>query len=1062
MSDTGDTGNAGVAAWLRELGLERYAAGFAANDVDWETLSRLTADDLHNLGVASVGHRRILLDAIAALGRAPAEPVASRAERRQLTVLFADLVGATQLSTELDPEDLRSVYRLYQAACAQSIELFGGHIAQLLGDGVVAYFGHPRAHEDDAERAARAGLDLVRRVEAIRSPRDTPLLARVGIATGVVVVGDVIETTLGEEQPVVGETPNLAARLQAMAPPGGVVLGERTRRLIRGGLELVELGTHEFKGFAGPVQVWQVAGERRGGGPGSEEPLVGRRRELAALRRSWQLATQGHGQGVVVEGQPGIGKSRLIRALVREVRTGSSTVLCYFCSPYHTTHSLYPLVSQLEQAAGIERDDPAEVRRDKLQALLGPGSGAPGGPVETLGPLFGLETSPAITPQLLKTRMFETLLATLGELCSTSPVLVVVEDLHWSDSTTAELLEGILGWCREQPMLLVAAQRPDTTLDWFSGEHVSRFALEPLAREDCTDIVEGLAGQPIPAGTLESILDNADGVPLFVEELTKNVLEGRGESGSERVPATLEDALAERLDRLGAARWLAQVASVAGRQVTHALLAAVARIDTAAFQEQVERLVGAGLLLPDGEVGEATYRFKHALVQQAAYGMLLRDERAALHARVVEVLEETDPAAVERTPELLARHCAAAGLTGKAVAYWRAAGDRAMGQSADAEAIAGYREALGLLATLEPQEDTYRLEIELLTALGVPLLAIRGVASPEPEAVYVRARQLATEISAGRALFPATWGLAVVYSGRGEMQRAAELADELLAIAANAGDPELELEAHHAAWVYDFFLGRLPEAADHVAAGRRAAEGVELDEHALLYGGHDPRLCARNFEALLSWLDGREAAAAEFGDETFELALGSRHLHTRAHCVAWGAIADQLGGRVDAVVRRIDVLKALADEHGFTEFSGEARVLGGWALAMRGERVRALVEIGEGIALREAAGMHHLMPYLLGVSALVHILAGRPGEAGEQLATALRIAAQTGERWYEPELHRLRAEALRDTVGTSHAEIVRAAAAAHELARTQRSHAFERRSTALLGELNPQDLSRRS
>nr|MBA2476819.1 AAA family ATPase [Actinomycetota bacterium] len=981
MGDAGDSGTTGVAAWLRELGLERYAAAFAANDIDWETLPRLAARDLHDVGVESIGHRRILLDAIAELDRAPARPVASRAERRQLTVLFADLVGATQLSTELDPEDLRAVYRLYQDACAQSIERFGGHVAQLLGDGVVAYFGHPRAHEDDAERAARAGLELVRSVQAMHSPRGTPLLARVGIATGVVVVGDVIETRLGEERPVVGETPNLAARLQAIAPPGGVVLGARTRRLIRGRLELVELGAHEFKGFAQPIEVWQVAGERRGGGPGSQEPLVDRRRELATLRRRWHLATQGDAQGVMLEGPPGIGKSRLIRALVGEVGTGPSTVLRYFCSPYHTTNSLYPVAAQLEHAAGIERDEPAHVRRDKLEALLGPGSGAPGGRGDTLGPLIGLETSAAITPQLLKTRLFEALFATLGELCSSSPVLVVVEDVHWSDSTTAELLEGILGSFREQPLLLVATQRPEATLGLLGGEDVSRLALEPLDREDCAEIVEGLAGQPISAETLESILDNADGVPLFVEELAKNLLERSGESGSERVPATLEDALTERLDRLGDARWLAQVASVAGRQVTLGLLAAVARTDPGLFQEQVEQLVGAGLLLPREESGEATYRFKHALVQQAAYGMLLRDERADLHARVVEVLEQTDRAAVERTPELLARHCAAAGLTEKAVAYWRAAGDRAMRQSADAEAIASYREALGLLATLEPEDDTYRLEIDLLTALGVPLLAIHGVASPEPEAVYLRARQLATEIGAGRELFPVLWGLAVVSSGRGEMRRAAETADELLAIAASEGDRELELEAHHAAWVYDFFLGRLPEAADHVAAGQRAAQGVEVDEHALLYGGHDPRLCARNFEALLARLDGREAVAAELGDETFELALASRHLHTRAHCVAWGAIADQLGGRVDAVVRRIDVLKALADEHGFTEFSGEARVLGGWALAMRGDPVRALAEIGEGIALREAAGMQHLMPYLLGVSASVHILAGEPGAA---------------------------------------------------------------------------------
>lgn len=1060
----GDSNKASVAAWLHELGLGRYAASFAANDIDWEALPRLTTEDLRALGVASIGHRRILLEAIGMLGRQVAEPDTSRAQRRQLTVLFADLVGATQLSTELDPEDLRAVYQLYQAACVESVERFGGHVAQLLGDGVVAYFGHPSAHEDDAERAARAGLDLVRRVGVVRSPAVAPLQTRVGIATGVVVVGDVIATGLGEEQPVVGETPNLAARLQALALPGAVVVGERTRRLIRGGLELVELGRHELKGFAEPVQVWQVVGEGRGRGAAAEEPLVDRRRELARLRQSWRRAVGGEGRGVVIEGPPGIGKSRLIRALAQEARAAPGTVLRYFCSPYHAINSLYPVVSQLEHAAGIERNDPAALRRGKLEALLGSGSGATEGPVEALGPLFGLETATAISPQLRKARMFDSLLAALGRLCSSSPVLVVVEDVHWIDPTSRELLENLLGRVRELPLLLVITQRANAAHGRFHDGHVSQWALEPLARPDCTELIEVLAGQAIPARTLETILDNADGVPLFVEELTKNVVERGRMDASERVPATLEDALAERLDRLGDARWLAQVASVVGRQMTHEVLAAVAQTGGRAFESQVRRLVGAELLHQVEEAGEVTYRFRHALVQQAAYGMLLRDERAALHARVVEILEATDPVAVERTPELLARHSAAAGLAEKAVHYWRAAGDRAMVQSAEVESIASYREALGVLATLEPSPEVNRLEVELLTALGVPLLAIHGVASPEPEAVYLRARRLATEIGAGRELFPILWGLAVVYSGRGEMQHAAEIASELLAIAADQDNRELELEAHHAAWVYDFFLGQLPEATAHVAAGRRAAEGVKLDEHTFLYGGHDARLCARNFQALLAWLGGHDAAAAELGDETFELALDSPHLHTRAHCVAWGAITDQLGGRVDEVMRRIDVVKALADGHGFTEFSAEARVLSGWALAMRGDLERARHEVTDGLARREAAGMQHLMPYLLGVSAWVHVLGGQIGLASGQVEAALRIAARTGERWYEPELLRLQAELLRRGGVTPLAEVLQVAARARDLARAQRSRAFEARSTALLAELrlSSPDLSRHS
>ena len=1045
-------------SFLRSLGLERYADAFATNDVDVRTLQHLTGDDLRELGVTSVGHRRLLLDAIAGLAASRAsEPATaqSQAQRRQLTVLFSDLVGATQLSTGLDPEDLRVVYRRYQAACREAIEQFDGHVAQLLGDGVVAYFGYPHAHEALAERAARAGLELVRRVGSLDAPSGARLSARVGIATGVVVVGDMVATQLREEQPVVGETPNLAARLQSMAPPGGVVLGERTRRLLRGALELVDLGAHELKGFAAPVRIWQVVGEADRREPSSGAQLVDRRRELASLRRMWRFSKEGEGKVVAIEGPAGIGKSRLLRALIDEVRTAPSTVLRYFCSPFHTTSSLYPVRAQLEHAARISRGDDLDLRAEKLATLLGAGSTDH---AESFGPLVGLDSPAGLAPQLLKKRMLVALVEALERLSDRTPVLVVVENVHWLDPTTAELLERVVDSCAGRSVLLVLTHRPETELPWLHASHVASLSLGPLARGDCLSLVALHAVDAVPETMQETILANADGIPLFLEELTRSVVERRAQGGhgrdeSLRVPETLEDSLLERLDRLGEARHLAQVAAVIGRESSQGFLRELAELEVDVFDEQLLRLDRSGMLVRRDGVGGAVYRFSHALVQQAAYGTLLRERRVELHARVVDMLERTDEEAVERTPELLARHCSAAGLIDKAVDYWQAAGDRAMDQSAEVEAIASYREALGLLAAQAPDERGRRREVELLTSLGVPLLAIHGVASTEPEAVYRRARELANEVGARRELFPTLWGLAVVYSGRGEMERAAGLAAELGAIAATEADPELVLEAHHGAWVYDFFLGRLAAAAAHVAAGRRVAAGLELDRHALLYGGHDPTLCARNFEALLAWLDGRETEAAALGDETLELALRSHHLHTRVHCLAWGAIADQLGGRVDVVERRLGGLRTLADEHGFTEFVAEALVLGGWARVVRGEREQGLLELDEGLALREESGAQHLMPYLLGVCAHAHELAGDPGGALARLDTALRLVEATGERWYEPELHRARAAALRGLGSGSPADVEAAASRAYELAREQRSRTFERRAAGLLQEL---------
>ena len=718
-----------VADWLQKLGLGQYAQRFSENDIDVSVLPHLTDADLEKIGV-SLGHRRKILAAIAELPGASqskhetvrgAEPkIQDTAERRQVTVMFSDLVGSTALSARMDPEDLREVISGYQKCVAQTVQRYGGFVAKYMGDGVLIYFGYPQAHEDDAERAVRTGLELVAAVTALKT--HAALQTRVGIATGLVVVGDLIGSGASQEQAIVGETPNLAARLQGVAKPNSVVIAESTRKLLGNLFELEDLAVQDLKGIAGPVRAWaalrqaSVEGRFEAFHASGLTELVGRVEELELLLRRWSKAKTGEGEVVLLSGEAGIGKSRLTAALLERIASEPHTRLRYFCSPQHTDSAFYPIIGQMERAAGLQRDDASLAKLDKLDALVAQTSTSKED-VALFAELLSLPNDGRyptldLTPQQRRQKTLQALTAQLSSLAGQQPVLMIFEDVHWIDPTSLEALKKSVDQIKALSALLIVTFRPEFIAPWEGQSQITGIILNRLKERDAAAIVASLAGnKELPADVLSEIVERTDGVPLFVEEMTKAVLEAESESDARKttaavpsssaaVPASLHASLMARLDRLGPAKEVAQIGAVIGREFSHALLAAVVSEPEADLLSTLERLTAAGLLLRQGVPPHAIYLFKHALIQDAAYGTLLRGPRRALHARIAETLESQFPDIAQTQPELVARHCTDAGLIEKAAGLWGKAGQRSLERSALVEAVAHFERALGQIATL--------------------------------------------------------------------------------------------------------------------------------------------------------------------------------------------------------------------------------------------------------------------------------------------------------------------------------------------------------------------------
>jgi class 3 adenylate cyclase/predicted ATPase len=1027
-----------LGSWLRGIGLERYEQTLRDNAIDAGVLHDLTDGDLRELGIP-IGARIKLLRAIVALD-AGAETIAAvaspgprvdAAERRQVTVMFADLVGWTALSARMDPEDLVELISGYQRCAAETIRRGDGFVARCMGDGVLAYFGYPRAHEDDAERAVRTGLALVEAVAQIETAATPSLRVRVGIATGLVVVGDSIESGDAQERGIFGETPNLAARLRDIADPNMVVLADSTRRLLGDLFELQDLGTKHLKGIAGSARAFAalrestVASRFEALHASDLSALVGREEESELLLRRWSRARAGEGQVVLLSGEPGIGKSRLTAALLQRLAPEPYARLRYFCSPQHTESALHPIIDQMQRVAGLARDDPPRAKLDKLDAMLAATSTS----TEDAALLAGLLSLadegryPALdlAPQLRRQRTLAALVSQVEALSRGTPVLMIFEDAHWTDPTSLELLGMVVDGVQSLRAMMIVTFRPDFKPPWVGRPHVTVLTISRLPRREVGAIIDRIAGNKhLPEGVRQDIIERADGVPLFVEEMTKAVLEAEGEGEARRsaaaVPASLHASLMARLDRLGPAKEVAQIGAAIGREFSHAVIAAVARKPQPELAAALDRLIAAGLLFRRGVAPDATYLFNHHLVQDAAYGTLLREPRRALHARIAEILERRFAETAGSQPELLAHHCTQAGLIEQAARFWGKAGRQSLDRSASAEAAEQLGRALGQIAQLPSTAALRREQITLQVGLVNALIHTKGYGASETRTSLDQARSLiehAHELGEDSddplVLFSILWGFWVssYMAFNGDVVR--DHAAQFLALAESRGSKVPVMIGHRLMGISLLHTG-------HVAEGRaqleRAMALYDPTQHRTLATrfGQDAGVSILSWRSLALWLLGHPDAALACSDRVLKDAREIGQAATLMYALSGTSLTLIHCGDYTAANMHLDELVALADKKGALFWKAVGTMRQGLLLALTGKPADAARMITSAIAALRSTGATVLMPWYLSFLARAFAELEQFDEAGRCIREALSAVESTNEKWHEAEIQRVAGE----------------------------------------------------
>jgi class 3 adenylate cyclase/tetratricopeptide (TPR) repeat protein len=1041
-----------VAGWLRDLGLERYEAAFRENDVSTEVLCHLTAEDLEGLGVGTIGHRRQLLVAIAKLneqrttnavnpGFAP-PPTASRpvgedavshgGERRQLTVMFCDLVGSTALSEKLDPEELRSLLHAYRTLCGEVITRYDGFVARYVGDGILTYFGWPTAHEEDAERAVRAALEIVHTVKRASSTED--LSVRIGIATGPVVVGE--QAGMGDQAKLaVGSTPNLAARLQGLATADQIVIAASTRRLVGSAFELTDLAEHDVKGISEPVHAWRVEralvtesrfDANRSGS--ALTPLVGREEELDLLLRRWSQARDGEGQVVLLSGEPGIGKSRTLSALRERLEAEGVLALRFQCSPYYVNSAFWPIIDNFERTLKFSRDEATDAKLDKLETLIVTHYGRPLPDVRFVAAILSIPCEQRygalpMTPQRHKDETLRTLVDITGAAAHQQSSVLLFEDAHWADPTTLEVLDLLIDRVKTVPLLVVLTHRPEFQSRWSRQGHVGALNLSKLTRVQSAAMVSAVTGgKTLPEALFDQILTRTDGVPLFVEELTKSILES-GElkeradhyeygdfARAVTIPTTLRDSLMARLDRFMPVKEIAQIGAAIGREFSYELIAAVAPMSQAQLDDALARLSESGLAFRRGTPPDALYTFKHALVQDAAYDSLLKSRRQELHAKIARVIEQRFPNIKTTEPEVLAHHLSAAGQSKAAIPFWQTAGELALKRMALTEAITHLDRGLELVSTLPPSSQRDACELGLRTPLGTAWLALKGWAVPEVWTSLHPALALAKSLGRQDALTPIYGGLFNNVLNQGRVAESLMWAQEMLGVAEATGNVDLLITGHMNVCVSYGWLGKFAKAVEHAD---KVLDLYDAANHRHLADllNHDPKTRAGTFRSWCTWILGYPDIALRINNEKDAHARRRGHPFDFGWALVSGAHEFDHRYTADDLRKRAEECERLGRENSLPVlWAILAPFVYGLALIREGKIAEGITLLNPTIAAFDAIGGNARMPYLKSLLAEAMALTGDLDNALMLLDGAIAQAERPGweERIHYAEILRLK------------------------------------------------------
>jgi class 3 adenylate cyclase/predicted ATPase len=1022
--------------WLQANGLDQYSEDFRANGIDLDVIESLNDDDLRELGL-NLGDRKRFLAAIApapqadrrATPSAKAKPL--EGERRQLTVLFCDMVGFTELASRLDPEVLQDIVRSYEDTCAAAITRFDGYVYQRLGDGIVAFFGYPLAHEGEAERAIRAGLDIIDAFSTLEVPEVGHLSVRIGIATGMVVVASA-------EKGAVGETMNLASRLQGIAPVNTIVVSERVYRLAGGSFEYVDLGEQALKGISERTHAHRIAGVSEvtsrfeASHAGQLTPLVGRDLELGLLMDRWAHAREGEGQVVLLSGEPGIGKSRVLSALRERLEGEGPKALRFQCSPYYINSAFWPAINNFERALKFERDESSESKLDKLESLIVGHYERPLSDVRFVASMLSIPCDErygevSMTPQKYKDETLRTLVDLTEAAARKKPSVVLYEDLHWADPTSLEVLDLLVGRVKDIPLLVVFTHRPEFGNRWVDHGHVSALNMSKLTRAQSRAMVfEIAADKTLPDELLEQILARTDGVPLFVEELTKSILESgqltdagdhyeyAGKSLNVSIPATLRDSLMARLDRYAPVKEIAQIGAAIGREFSYELISAVAPLETSTHDQALKQLTDSGLAFRRGTPPDATYTFKHALVQDAAYDSLLKSKRQKLHGRIAKVLEERFPAITHNEPEVLAYHEERAGLTEQAIAHRLLAGQRATSRSANVEAVRQLELALALLSSLTQTPHRDHMELRLRVALGNPLIAstTRSHASEEVRDNSAQAAKLCERVDDPALLFPALYGQCVQLHASGMHDEAWPVSERILMFANKYDDRVGKLTGYRMKGILKTMKGDLGEAKDCLQKVVSLYD-PDADQDLRLVFGQDPYVAAQSYLSFVLSLMGYAQQAARLECKAIECAKGMDHPFSYAYSLCWtGCVATLVRGDISKVISRANELASVCKAEGFHHWFAMSQFVLAFAHRERSKKKVNFRQFLEGYPYatwpNRLLGVTMTTPFYSVLSTRMIAAPEALDASLEHIDNAIRVATDGAENWATPEMLRIR------------------------------------------------------